>query len=112
MNPGIKVEQIGMVVKVVKPWLACSPDGYFIDSDGNPAILEIKCPYTNREQPKIKENWINQERKMNLKNSIGRKYYMQVQLTMYVTNAKNCHFMVYTEKDQLIDVIPFDEKYV
>ncbi|TRY80863.1 hypothetical protein TCAL_13375, partial [Tigriopus californicus] len=34
----------GLVIKKVQPWLATTPDGLFIDEEGNVGVLEIKSP--------------------------------------------------------------------
>ena len=39
----------GLVIKPEKPWLGASPDGAFINDDGNLKLVEIKCPFSARE---------------------------------------------------------------
>jgi putative phage-type endonuclease len=73
---GNKVRQVGFVYKDESEKVGCSPDG-LVDKGG---LIEIKCPMS--------------------KTHIGymldgppKKYYMQMQFQMYVTNRLWCDFM-------------------
>ncbi|CAH1382904.1 unnamed protein product, partial [Tenebrio molitor] len=45
----VKVFQVELVVDQSRPWLAASPDGVIINTDGTPeTLLEIKCPHLGR----------------------------------------------------------------
>jgi hypothetical protein len=45
----VKVFQVGLVVDQSRPWLAASPDGVIINTDGTPeTLLEIKCPHLGK----------------------------------------------------------------
>jgi hypothetical protein len=45
----VKVFQVELVVDQSRPWLAASPDGVIINTDGTPeTLLEIKCPHLGK----------------------------------------------------------------
>ena len=72
----------GLVIKAEKPWLGASPDGAFINDDGNLKLLEIKCPYSAKDND-IDVPFLDKE--YQLKKT--HQYYTQVQLAMYCCNV-------------------------
>jgi len=101
---GAKVFPSGLVISNTNPWLCGTPDGLFsLDTWGlgeGIGVLEIKCPYSCRDAKKIDVPYINwPELKKN------HPYYTQVQLQMYLCNAKFALFYVFSPADsQLIKV--------
>ncbi|XP_018398070.1 PREDICTED: uncharacterized protein LOC108776060, partial [Cyphomyrmex costatus] len=115
----LKVHEVGLVISLQQPYLACSPDGIIIDEDGNIQLLEIKCPSSCKETNIIHD--ITQEIRVSyLKlNSDGKiilkendKYYTQVQVSMYVLGVTLCHFWVYSNIDYIYIVINRDEEFL
>lgn len=47
---GHLVEQTGLVISNLNPWLAYSPDGIVMDGDQPNTLLQIKCPYAGKYQ--------------------------------------------------------------
>lgn len=100
------MSESGLVVSLQHPFLAATPDGF----TGH-KVIEIKCPYTGREEPITPSAHfpfldIN---KMLKKDHV---YYAQVQGQMWVCGKKMCDFVVYTFKDMLVIPVRFDEVYV
>lgn len=112
-----KIYEAGLCVKAKHPWLAASPDGLFI-KDGILSLCEIKCPQTCEftdkvDMPYLMEDKMSGKKVLNrYETSHGKEYYMQMQITMYCTNAKQCHFFVWNQKDYVHDIIPFNEKFI
>lgn len=80
-------------------WLGASPDGYL----GNHALLEIKCPFGLRDKPKpVPFKSIN----------IQPHYYAQMQVQMYCTDRVCCYFWQWTPKDQCLEIVNFDPKWI
>ena len=102
--------------KITVLFLGATPDGIF-----NNCCVEVKCPYTRREEDQ--EDW----KKMTntelgtffLKNTDeGLKldenhiYFTQCQIQMYVLGLKMTHFVVQTKKGLYTEEIPYAEKFV
>ena len=102
-----KVFEVGLIVKANQQWLSCSPDGLFLDSCGNLAVLEIKCPSSCKDG-KIKVDYIDKNEKLVPTHS----YYSQIQIQMYITGAKNCHFFVYSHSDHKLIIVKYDESFL
>lgn len=92
-------------------------------------LLEIKCPYSARdtygaspeetrrkvinEIPYLRE-WVTdgvKKLELNKSNSQGRRYWNQVQMGMYVSGIKKCHFVVWTPHILLSFGVCFDPKW-
>lgn len=113
-----KVHDVGLVVCMKQPFLACSPDGV-IYNDGDVELVEIKCPYTCKDavifdydkgksfvdylvvnannEPHLKENHI---------------YYTQIQMSLYIMGLKSCKFFVYSSKDFVLLTILRNEDFL
>lgn len=108
---GLSVTKSGIVVRSDEQYLAASPDGV-IDEN---TILEIKCPTkslqsllnSGKYDVCLKENG---EAFLNKKGKNG--YYSQVQMTMYCTKTSLCKFVVWTEADQLVVDVPYDQHFM
>jgi putative phage-type endonuclease len=102
-----KAFEVGLIIKANQPWLSCSPDGLFLDSSGNLAVIEIKCPSSCKDD-QIKVDYIDANEKLIPSHS----YYTQVQIQMYVTGAKMCHFYVYSGSDHKLLYVNYDESFL
>ncbi len=101
-----KVFQCGLVVSLQYPFIAVSPDGLFVDSDGNLCLLEIKCPFSMRDSdvidvPYVKDDQLKQK----------HCYYSQVQLTMFVCGVKVTHFYMFAPKISRHIIVYLDEDF-
>ena len=103
---GLKVSQAGFVTHPQKGWLGATPDGWVSDPIFTPScgILEIKCPYTKKNQSLDEalqdDNFYLRRVNGSIELDKEHNYYHQVQLQLYVTGdkAKWCDFCVYTLK--------------
>jgi hypothetical protein len=99
-----------------KPFVGASVDNIRTCSceDNCPdVVVEYKCPWKHRHIPP-KEAFLSPEiggeingNTFTLKS--GSRYYMQVQLEMFVTELDSCNFVVWTEHGILSVSIPYDE---
>ncbi|KAG1674649.1 Exonuclease [Nymphon striatum] len=107
---GLEVKETGIWLEE-SGLLGASPDGLV----GQDAVLEVKCPYTIRNQI-IKEGLKNKSFCLaydNLGFSLKKNhpYWHQVQGQMHLTGRKYCYFVVWTIKDTLILNISKDEEW-
>lgn len=79
----------GLFIDKSRNFLAASPDG--ICCCGS-VILEIKCPYSIRNDEPTKAKFLDENGNL-LKT---HKYFYQVQFQLHTSNARLCHFIVYT----------------
>ena len=113
----LNVRECGLYISY-QGFLAASPDGIVCAKDGSPAgILEIKCPYSQRNVSIIdackKRNFfceLNEgDKRIHLKKN--HNYYYQVQGQMAILNLPWCDFVVWTLKDIHVERIFFDETF-
>lgn len=93
----------GLVVSPEHCFLAGSPDGLV----GDLTVLEVKCPYSIRDQLISEENLGFLERKQNMLSlKENSNYYYQVQTQMYVTGREYCDFCIWTRQDfKIVSVV-------
>ncbi|XP_054266989.1 uncharacterized protein LOC128989146 [Macrosteles quadrilineatus] len=99
-----KVEECGLFVDRMQPFLAASPDG-------------VKCPASAKDltpadavvEKKIKFCVLDEERNLKLKRS--HCYYYQIQGQLHITQQKNCWFLVWTNKGMSIEKIVRDDQF-
>nr|XP_018672258.1 uncharacterized protein LOC108950671 [Ciona intestinalis] len=102
----IQVQRCGLFIDIDQPYFGASPDGLI----GKDSILEVKCPFSGKEQtivPGSNFSFLeNQNGSVVLKKN--HKYFAQIQAQLGITKKQKCYFVVYTFKDMLVKVIPFD----
>lgn len=114
----VKVEAAGLMPDLSRE-LGGSPDGLI---KGMGRLLEIKCPYSCREEGQLKEKIVsgtwyikkNEEGKsvLNLKSSQGKQYYHQMQGCMYCFEwPTSCDFFVWTPYEYCLLNIPKDSEW-
>jgi len=105
---GVKIFPSGLVVSTKNPWLCGTPDGLFALENGEGiGVLEIKCPYSCRDKPEIDVPYVNCGQ---LK--VNHQYYTQVQLQMYLCNAKLAHFFVFSPSDSRLIKIDRNDVFI
>ena len=97
-----------MCVDAEKPYIAPSPVGSVNCKCHGLAALEVKCPYSLRD---IEINELSaqncpflvldEKKAVSLKRT--HKYYTQVVSQMALTGASQCYFVVWTQKDLVIE---------
>ncbi|XP_054924169.1 uncharacterized protein [Dermacentor andersoni] len=113
----VQVIETGLVLHSLQPWLAGSPDGLFL-SDQKPCILEIKCPFSRKDDiiidDRLEHSFVPYVKYVNGRLALlkSHKYYTQVQLLMYVCNVQSCYFFVYSSKQSIIIDIERDNSFL
>ncbi|XP_015780693.1 PREDICTED: uncharacterized protein LOC107358609 [Acropora digitifera] len=110
-------KQCGLFIKPDYAFLAASPDGLFVCDCCSPAILEVKCPFSVKEE------------NINLKATYKRvdfleevdgsprlkhthKYYTQMQAQMWVTGTNHGYLIVWTKVHKpLYERVEFNREY-
>lgn len=113
------IHNVGLVVNAKQPFLACSPDGIIFNDNNLILLVEIKC-LSSREnsiifdrkngQSFVEYLIVNDTKSPELKKS--HIYYTQIQLSLYITRTKICHFFVFSEKDFVLSSISLDEYFL
>lgn len=78
-------------------WLGASPDGLI----GEFGLVEIKCPYGMK---KVGRTFKTAKQQMH--------YYAQMQIQMYVTNRKWCHFFQWSPLGHDLELVPLDQDFL
>lgn len=115
---GYRVHEVGLIVSLKQPYLACSPDG-IIDTGENMELLEIKCPYSC-ENTKIVDfqtkmsfvPYLMFDKNGELFLKENDKYYTQIQVSMYILGIQMCYFFVYSSQDHVCLKIPKNESFL
>jgi len=95
---GVEVIPTGLWVHPVETWLGASPDGLV----GDDALIEIKCPFGIRllAEPAFKS-------------ATDQPHYMaQMQIQMFVTGRKSCHFYQWTPHGHLWQNVEYDQSAI
>jgi hypothetical protein len=91
------VEHCGLFISRSNPIFGASPDGLI---DMRQGVLEIKCPYSLRDQdlalldPAKMPSFFELSDDSAFKLRKGHQYFFQIQLAMFVTGCQYCDFVV------------------
>jgi putative phage-type endonuclease len=98
---GNLVNECGFFVHPEHDWLGASPDGLIESDNGELMVLEIKCPYSKRNDliPEFKS--IYQQ----------KHYYAQLQLEMACANVKKAHFYQWNKHVDSVEMVFFDNAW-
>jgi hypothetical protein len=109
----------GLLISKKKPYVAASTDNIRSCSCAEncpDVVVEYKCPWKHRTIT-AKEAFLTPEiggeqvgDKLSLKTS--SRYYLQIQLQMFVAELESCDFVVWTEKGILSINVPYNAKYM
>ena len=108
---GLEVKETGIWLEE-SGLLGASPDGLV----GQDAVLEVKCPYSLREEM-IKEGLAKKSFCLDYDDNLGfslkrnHAYWHQVQGQMHLTGRKCCYFVVWTTRDTQVLNITKDEEW-
>lgn len=98
-----------------KLFIGASADGIASCSCHLPRVVEIKCPFKHKDVSPLTAADIDNEFCLNADGYLkeNHKYYTQIQIQMYANKLSCADFVVYTNKDIVINErIPFNEKYI
>ena len=111
---GCTVVKSGVWIDIERGWLAASPDGLVLNSNGElVGIIEIKCPFSAKdmtplEAAKTLRSFSCKEVDGNLALKREHNYFYQVQGQLAITRARWCDFCVYTPHGFSIERIDFE----
>ena len=119
---GLSTSRVGLVISVVNPWLAASPDGKVHDPNAAKSLglLELKNPYAARDLAlqeaceKIKTFCLKKQQQngqVTYKLKRQHDYYHQIQCQMYCCSVDWCDFVVRTNKDIHVERIQRDKDW-
>ena len=110
-------QRCGLYVKADYPYLAGSPDGLFMCKCCGPATVEIKCPYSVRNENIMEREVYKRVDFLEDHNGTPRlkrthRYHTQVQAQMWVCGVNHSFFVVWTAGHRaLYEQIQFDKAY-
>src|SRR5690625_2002475 len=93
----LMVEECGFYTHPDYPWLGASPDGFI----GDGGILEIKCPFGQRDKNPPQFKSIYQQ----------LHYYAQVQVQLACTGREWCHFYQWSQHGKINETVRFDPEW-
>lgn len=107
-NLGVKISQLGFLVNSNIPFLGYSADGVVLGKN----LIEIKSPQAGKEfsfeEAITKLKFINIDPGCCITLKTKHEFFMQIQLGMFLTGMKLCHFVIYFSKDDFNFIIPVD----
>lgn len=106
---GKKVERCGLYVSVQYPFIGASPDGLI----GDNKILEVKCPYSIKDEMIGSNNYFHLERDseyLQLKETSN--YYYQIQTQLLVTGRDCCDLFIWTNVDEKIINVKKNDSFI
>jgi len=98
---GNAVHECGFFVHPEYDWLGASPDGLIELDNGELIVLEIKCPYSKRNDLMPEFKSIYQQ----------KHYYAQLQLEMACANVKKAHFYQWNKHVDSVEMVFFDNAW-
>jgi len=96
LETGSTVQDAGFVP--FDDWTGASPDGY-ISNDG---LIEIKCPFGKRKDEKPEFASIEDQ----------PHYYAQIQIQLFVTGRRWCHFWQWTPHGSKLETVKYDGAWI
>ena len=109
---GNQVHPCGLIIHQQHCFLAASPDGLSVSSDGTLKVLEIKCPYRNSNALIDVDYIVFSEECGRQKLKKSHQIFTQVQLQMFVTNLTLAHLFVFSEVDYKLIIVERDDTYL
>lgn len=96
----LNVIQCGLYVPLERQYLGASPDGIL----GDETLIEIKCPYSSRNEQisdvTVPNLYYDHNNKLQLKST--SPYYYQIQGQLYCCNRQYCNLIIYTYSDMVV----------
>ncbi|XP_021339563.1 uncharacterized protein LOC110440741 [Mizuhopecten yessoensis] len=108
-----KCETTGLLIDHRSPFIGASADGLRCCTCCGKGTVEIKCPYKHRQRnlSEVASEDSSFYLTPDLKLKESHKYYTQVQMQMHVHHVQFCDFVVCTDCDMVIVVIPYNAMY-
>ena len=110
---GKSTSKCGIHVCADFPFLGGSPDALLVELDGSVSVVEVKCPYSARDQAiSCKTVPYLEERDGNVQLKCNHDYFFQIQGQMLCVGAEMAYFIVYSFKDMLTLKIARDNEFI
>ena len=110
-----KMVSCGLFVSKSHPYIGASPDAIVLCSCCQKACVEIKCPYSIRNQSVLdawKDTSFLEKNDEKIRLRRNHKYYTQITGQLALTGCKRCYFVVWTTIGTLfVENIEFDEAH-
>lgn len=106
------LDMAGLYVNPESPHLGASPDGLIFCDCCGPGLLEIKCPFSVRNENPTAAPYIKPKEDGTLQLCRKHNYYFQVQGQMAVMELSYCDFVCWTPCDLFIERITYDSETV
>ena len=109
------IDKAGLFISYAKPFVAASPDAMMTCKCHGKSTVEIKCPYSLKDEVINLSNSKNcsflcvENGKIQLKRS--HKYYTQIISQMALTKTAQSYFVVWTNNSVFVEEIKFDERH-
>ncbi|KAL5013934.1 hypothetical protein ScPMuIL_008204 [Solemya velum] len=111
LHENFVVRDSGLVINPKYPFLGATPDGVASCQCCGDVILEIKCPYCQRDKSVSDEIDCLEEKDGQLRLKRSHSYYYQVQCQLLLSNVECSDFVVWTQKDFFTERIKFDDMF-
>jgi len=107
------VHAAGFRICLTKPFLGASPDSYIMCDCHGKGVVEVKCPYTNRDTA-LSELLPRTDFVVDENYSIrsSHQYSTQMQLQMYVCDVHYCDLVIWQPQSLLIVRVLRDDKLI
>ena len=91
--------ECGLMINPTYPFLGATPDGKATCDCCDPVLVEIKCPFCQRDENITSAVDCLKEQDGEISLDKDHAYYYQVQCQLLVSDVKSCDFVVWTSKD-------------
>ena len=113
---GLQINNCGLFVCSEYPFLGASPDRVAQCTCCAFRTVEIKCPFSIKDQDPLNENVLEELDFLSFDGKVPKlnkkhKYYAQVQMQMAVTNATSSDFVIWTTKNIKVLRVKFDASF-
>lgn len=98
---GNVIDEVGFLVHPQYQWLGASPDGIATNSHHQCFVLEVKCPFSlrNDTRPNFKSA------------SLQPHYYAQMQIEMACAQLDKAHFYQWNKYGDSLEIVPFNQQW-
>ena len=113
-NPTLR--KSGLYIDGDKPFIAASPDAIFECTCHGPKVIEVKCPWKLVNDYEGVKDYIQKDSTCCMKPDFTLKdnhqYYAQVQLQLYVTKLRECHFVMWSPSEIVVSVVQRNDNFI
>jgi len=109
----IKSKKCGIYIHPALPFLASSPDR-IISLNGETVLVEVKCPFSSKDQDISAKTvpYLQEEENGKLSLKENHQYFFQIQGQMACSGLNRCIFVVHTFKDTKIMEIKKNDAFI